>query len=228
LARWNEGIIGNDRVRGCGLPEPIQDPRRLRLDFLPFETRTVQREGIVWDNIWYRDPLLSQWVRADEGRRRRKFKVRRDPTDISKLYFLDPTLNEYVEIPYRDYGRPSISLWDYRAVQAWLRRQGRAAVNEAAIFEAYEEMHRITAEAAKQTKRARREHAKQQERRKHRAAVTLDPPPPPAEAAPPKGKRQRNGNLQLVVNNAGKPAKGAPDLNFDFDDSEIRSGVEEW
>ncbi|RAU21670.1 hypothetical protein CU669_11875 [Paramagnetospirillum kuznetsovii] len=116
LARWNDGIMGTDRFRGIGLPEPIPNPRRLRLDFLPFIERTVQPEGIVWDKIWYRDPLLSQWVRADEGRRRRKFKVRRDPTDISKLYFLDPRLSDYVEIPYRDIGRPSISLWEYRAV----------------------------------------------------------------------------------------------------------------
>ncbi|CAO3425951.1 Mu transposase C-terminal domain-containing protein [Azospirillum argentinense] len=235
LARWNEGIVGNDRMRGRGLPEPIQDPRRLRLDFLPFIGRTVQPEGIVWDKIWYRDPLLSQWVRADEGRRRRKFRVRRDPTDISKLYFLDPSLGDYVEIPYRDYGRPSISLWDYRTVEAYLRRQGKAAENEAAIFEAYEEMHRITAEAAKETKRVRRERAKQQEQRKHRAALTLDPPqskgmPVPAEKPEPSEATRRNGHLALAVDNTqrvpAKPSTSAGD--FDFDDSEIKTGVEEW
>lgn len=235
LARWNEGIVGSDRMRGRGLPEPIQDPRRLRLDFLPFIERTVQPEGIVWDKIWYRDPLLSQWVRADEGRRRRKFKVRRDPTDISKLYFLDPALGGYVEIPYRDYGRPSISVWDYRAAEAYLRRQGKAAENEAAIFEAYEEMHRITVEAAKLTKRVRREQAKREEMRKHRAELTLDPPRLTEPAAPAgkfegQGSRRREGHLELVVDNAqrapGKPSTSAGD--FDFDDSEIKTGVEEW
>ncbi|QCG98709.1 hypothetical protein E6C67_34340 [Azospirillum sp. TSA2s] len=235
LARWSEGIIGSDRMRGRGLPEPIQDPRRLRLDFLPFIERTVQPEGIVWDKIWYRDPLLSQWVRADEGRRRRKFRVRRDPTDISKLYFLDPSLGDYVEIPYRDYGRPSISLWDYRAAEAYLRRQGKAAENEAAIFEAYEEMHRITVEAAKETKRVRRERAKLQEQRKHRAALTLDPPqsegtPAAREQSKPDKGSRRDGHLALVVDNAHsapiKPSLSAGD--FDFDDSEIKTGVEEW
>ena len=231
LARWNEGIVGSDRFRGVGLFDPISNPRRLRLDFLPFETRTVQPEGIVWDKIWYRDPLLSQWVRADEGRRRRKFKVRRDPTDISKLYFFDPALNDYVEIPYRDYGRPSISLWDYRAAEAWLRRQGKAAENEQAIFDAYEEMHRITAEAGRQTKRVRCEQAKQREKQKHRAALTLDPTPPPAPVSQPKASRKRDGHLALVVNNAGAapapiPAQRSED--FDFDDAEIKRGVEEW
>lgn len=236
LARWNEGILGSERVRGRGLPDPIEDPRRLRLDFLPFIERTVQPEGIVWDKIWYRDPLLSQWVRADEGRRRRKFKVRRDPTDISKLYFLDTTLGDYVEIPYRDYGRPSISRWDYRAAEAWLRRQGKAAENETAIFAAYEDMHRITAEAARQTKRVRREQAKRQELRKHRTALTLGPPPAQIEPAPaavskPKAGRRRDGHLALVVNNAqSDPTKGpsGADAAFDFDEDELNTGVEKW
>ena len=230
LARWNEGVVGSDRFRGRGLPDLIEDPRRLRLDFLPFQTRTVQPEGIVWDKIWYRDPLLSQWVRADEGCRRRKFKVRRDPTDISKLYFLDPALGDYVEIPYRDYGRPSVSLWDYRAAESWLRRQGKEAENEAAIFEAYEEMHRITAEAARQTKRVRREQAKLKEKRKHRAALTLDPvPAQPALPSAPKAARRRDGRLALVVNNVGgAKTPPAPDATFDFDDSDLNSGVEKW
>ncbi|MDO8607042.1 MAG: DDE-type integrase/transposase/recombinase [Phaeospirillum sp.] len=231
LARWNDGIMGTDRFRGIGLPEPIPNPRRLRLDFLPFIERTVQPEGIVWDKIWYRDPLLSQWVRADEGRRRRKFKVRRDPTDISKLYFLDPRLSDYVEIPYRDIGRPSISLWEYRAVETWLRRQGKAAENEQAIFDAYEDMHRITTEAARKTKRARREQAKKRELGKHRAELTLDPPrPPPETPAKPKATRRRDGHLALVVDNqAADPPKPRPTSNdFDFDDAEIKRGVEEW
>jgi putative transposase len=231
LARWNDGIMGTDRFRGTGLPEPIPNPRRLRLDFLPFIERTVQPEGIVWGKIWYRDPLLSQWVRADEGRRRRKFKVRRDPTDISKLYFLDPRLNDYVEIPYRDIGRPSISLWDYRAVETWLKRQGKAAENEQAIFDAYEDMHRITAEAARQTKRVRREQAKNRELGKHRAELTLDPPrPPPESPAKPKATRRRDGHLALVVDNqVSDPPKSRPVSNdFDFDDAEIKRGVEEW
>lgn len=232
IARWNEGIVGSERFRGVGMFDPIPNQRRMRLDFLPFETRTVQPEGIVWDKIWYRDPLLSQWVRADEGRRRRKFKVRRDPTDISKLYFLDPALNDYVEIPYRDYGRPSISLWDYRAAEAWLRRLGKAAENEQAIFDAYEEMHRITAEAAKQTKRVRREQAKKREKEKHRAALTLDRPAPPvAAASQPKASRRRDGHLALIVNNTSEVPVSAPSRrpdDFDFDDSEIKRGVEEW
>ena len=214
--RWTQGLAGKEPT-GPGLAGSNIDARRLRLDFLPFSERTVQPEGIVWDKIWYRDPLLSQWVRADEGRRRRKFKVRRDPTDISKLYFLDPALGDYVEIPYRDYGRPSISVWDYRAAETWLRRQGRTAENEAQIFAAYEEMHRITVEATQETKRARRDQARQQEVRKHRATLTVDPP----VAATP---LLRKKHLAVVVDSGS----ASPKDEFDIDDKEIKKGVEEW
>ena len=229
LAKWNEGIIGSDTVRGSGLPEPIQDPRQLRLDFLPFIERTVQREGIVWDKIWYRDPLLSQWVKLDEGRRSRKYKVRRDPTDISKLYFLDPALGRYVEIPYRNYGRPTISLWEYRAAQAWLRQQGKQAQDEDSIFAAYEEMHRITEEAARQTKRTRREQAKHKELVKHRSELTLDPARPKRDAtmidlSRPKPGKKSDKRLELVVNNPGE-TKGN---DFDFSDAEVIEGIEKW
>ena len=209
LARWTQGMTGRTPA-GPGLPGSNIDARRLRIDFLPYLERTVQPEGIVWDKVWYRDPLLSQWVRADEGRRRRKFRVRRDPTDISKLYFLDPALGDYVEIPYRDYGRPSISLWDYRAVETWLRRQGRRAEDEAAIFDAYDEMHRITVEAARATERVRRGHARQTEVRKHREALTVDP----------RVEGRRKGHLAVVVDNTGD--------DFDISPEEINSGVEEW
>lgn len=229
LAKWNEGIIGSDKVRGAGLPEPIQDVRQLRLDFLPFDLRTVQREGIVWDKIWYRDPLLSQWVKLDEGRRSRKYKVRRDPTDISKLYFLEPALGQYVEIPYRNFGHPSISLWEYRAAVAWLHRQGKLAEDEQAIFAAYDEMHRITEEAARQTKRNRREQAKRKELTKHRSDLTLDPAKPKGDSTMLDVSKQKPGRkeakrLELVVNNAG----GTKANDFDFSDADVTEGIETW
>ena len=49
------------------------------------------------------------------------------------------------------------------------------------------------------------------------------------KSEPGKGSR-RDGHLALVVDNAqrapAKPATSAGD--FDFDDSEIKTGVEEW
>ncbi|MFC7333148.1 Mu transposase C-terminal domain-containing protein [Rhodocista pekingensis] len=252
IARWKEGIVGSERfTRPTGLPDRIADERRLRLDFLPYTMRSVQSEGIVWDKIWYRDPLLSQYVRVRDRGRPLRFKLRRDPTDISKLYFLDPGLRDYVEIPYLNYGRSSISLWDYKAAVNWLERQGKKAEDEQAIFDAFEEMHRITDMAKRETKKARRQRAKRDEMKRHRAELTLDPPgitaaapgdPAMIGAAAAAGgatsaRRGKAGkeHLALVVNNTGTGKPAGPPTQasdsggmFDFSDEDIARGVETW
>jgi putative transposase len=47
-------------------------------------------------------------------KRKRLFLIRRDPRDISVVYFFDPELNCYFEIPYRDTSRPALTLWELR------------------------------------------------------------------------------------------------------------------
>lgn len=229
VERWRQGILGHGRQRGTGHPEPAGDPRRLRLDFLPYEERTVQRDGIVWDKITYYADTLRPWINATTGRVKRKFVVRRDPTDISKLYVLDPELNEYFEVPYRDLSKPSISIWEYRAAEAYLRDRGVTDAKEDEIFEAREAMRRIEEGAVKQTKRQRRD----RERRKHRAEHAIPPLPTP----PPPADRPRDGHLALVVDNTGtdeelprRRGKGRPveDDEFDIDIREIQAGGEEW
>ena len=44
LARWERGIVGDGKRKGIGLPDPVADPERLRLDFLPFN-REVRPAG---------------------------------------------------------------------------------------------------------------------------------------------------------------------------------------
>ena len=223
IERWREGILGSGRCKGTGLPEPIRDPLRLRLDFLPFDTRTVQRYGIVWDKITYYGDVLRPWINLSQGRQKKKFVVRRDPTDISRIYVLDPEQNVYFEAPYRDTTKPSISIWEYRAAEKFLSDYGIKDADEDAIFRAREEMLRIEQGARTETKRQRRN----RERKKHHAEFAL----PKADAV----QQRRDGHLSLVVDNTGsggKPGKGGNTVidegDFDFDDSEIKRGIEEW
>ncbi|MBK4723075.1 DDE-type integrase/transposase/recombinase [Azospirillum sp. YIM DDC1] len=229
IERWREGILGNGRQKGTGLPEPVSDPRRLRIDFLPFEERTVQRDGIVWDKVAYYGDVIRPWINVSHGRQKRKFVVRRDPTDISRVYVLDPDQNEYFEVPYRDLTKPSISIWEYRAAEKFLSDRGIKGANEDEIFEARQEMLRIEEEAQKETKRKRRN----RERKKHHAEIALPPAPSP-DPAP--DDRRNDGHLSLVVDNttpAAKPGRGKPrggdsDFDFDFDEHDVKTGVEEW
>ncbi|MDQ6759647.1 MAG: Mu transposase C-terminal domain-containing protein [Acidobacteriota bacterium] len=100
----------------------------MRLDFMPFFERVVQPTGIHIDGIDYYHDVLRTWIAAaDPGNPalHRKFIVRRDPRDISRVYFYDPELEQYFEIPYRDRSRPVMSLWELRAAQESVRQQGR-------------------------------------------------------------------------------------------------------
>lgn len=170
LKKFEEGIFGTKDRPGVGIPDRVFDEERLRLDFLPYYERTVQDYGIVIDDIHYYNNDLSPWIDAKEpgNNTRRKFIVRQDPRDISVVYFLDPDLNVYFEIPYRDTSRPAISKWEYKEAKRRLIEEGAKDINEDLIFATYERMRAIQEEATTKTKKARRAG---QRRREHKKAV---------------------------------------------------------
>ena len=101
---------GKDQPRGGRMDLTGTDPFRLRLDFMPFFERVVQPTGIHLDGIDYYHDVLRTWIAASDPANpaaHRKFIVRRDPRDISRIYFYDPELEQYFEIPYRDRSRPA-------------------------------------------------------------------------------------------------------------------------
>jgi len=180
LAMYRKGIFGDDRQPGVGLPARIQDEDRLRLDLMPFEERTVQDYGILIDDIHYYSDVLRRWINAPDllkPKYKRKFMVRRDPRDISTIWFYDPEVGQYYAIPYRDTSHPAISVWELREAKKALEAEGRQHVDERAIFEAYERMREIERAAQSKTAAARRA----QQRRK----MGLEAPKPRVEAKPP-------------------------------------------
>ncbi|UCM50387.1 Mu transposase C-terminal domain-containing protein [Aeromonas caviae] len=159
MAVYQRGIFGDDDNPGCGLPAKVADEDRLRLDLMPFELRTVQDYGVVIDEIHYYHDVLRRWINAPdpaESRRKRKFMFRRDPRDISVIWFYDPELQSYYPIPYRDTSHPAISIWELREARKSAQAQGSGEINERAIFDAYERMREIELKAVEKTKSARR------------------------------------------------------------------------
>lgn len=159
LQRYEAGIVGTAERPGRGLPQRLADEARLRLDLLPYEERTVQPYGIALDGITYYDNCLRGWVNAtdpSDPRRKRKFIVRRDPRDISAVYFYDPELQQYFTIPYRHTVHPPISLWELRQARRRLQEEGQKTINEALIFAAYNRLRALEAQAVNDTRRARR------------------------------------------------------------------------
>lgn len=160
IKKYNDGIFGDGDTPGIGLIPIAANPEKLRIDFLPFDMRTIQQDGVVWDHIKYHDPVLDKWIGAldpESRKKTRKFIFRRDPRNISTLIFWDPDVRLYYQIPYRDISRPAISLWELKRVQTYLAAQGKADIDEDTIFAARDEMLRIEASAKSETKRVRRE-----------------------------------------------------------------------
>jgi putative transposase len=161
IKRYEEGLFGTAEQPGPGLPDRVLEASRLRLDFMPYEERTVQPYGLVIDEIQYYSDVLRPWINAADpedttGRRKRKFIVRRDPRDISVVYFFDPDVRQYFAIPYRHTAHPPMSIWELREVRRQLKTQGHKAVNEDLIFSAYNRLRALENEAVQATKKARR------------------------------------------------------------------------
>lgn len=159
LAKWEQGIVGDGTSLGTGLPALPEDPRKVRLDFMPFLERTVQPYGLLIDEISYYSEILNPWINASDplhSRQKRKFTIRRDPRDISKVFFYDPEARQYYEIPYRNMGHPPMSLWELREVRRKLKEEGASQVDETAIFESLDRMRMRVAEAKLKSKKARR------------------------------------------------------------------------
>lgn len=160
LQVWKESILGNDKQPGRGLPKPIQDEEKLKLDFLPYELRTVNEYGILIDGIHYYSDILRPYINSKEPGKykiRKKYIFRRDPRDISQLYFWNPDLQAYYVIPYRDTSRPAISLWELKAAEKRLKENNHNVIDEASIFKSFSELKDIVTRAKKETKKIRRE-----------------------------------------------------------------------
>lgn len=180
IEKYREGVFGTSARPGVGLPARIADEDRLRLDFMPFEERTVQDYGVVIDEIHYYHDVLRRWINAAEPTNpkvKRKFTFRRDPRDISAIWFYDPELRAYYPIPYRDTSHPAISVWELREAKRIVSDANGKEIDERSIFSAYERMREIEAQAQAKTKSARRA----AQRRK----TGLEAPGPTARGAAP-------------------------------------------
>lgn len=167
LAAWERGIRGDGQSLSRGTPIPVSDSRRFLIDFLPMERRLVRREGVFLHSIGYWSDVLRTWIGEQE-----RMIVRYDPRDLSRIYLLAPD-GHYYDLSYRDLRRPPISLWEHRLALKRLREEGRAEVDEDAIFATIDVMRGIADRASAATKTARR----QQERRRRLDAVATERQP---------------------------------------------------
>lgn len=156
LNKYKEGVIGTRETPGIGIIPRVFNERKLRLDFMPFEERTVQEYGVLIDHITYYHDVLRRFIHSKTDNSKNKFIFRRDPRDISVIYFYDPELKEYFDIPYRDTSLPPISIWEFNDVIRTLKKN-KTPINERNIFSTYKEMDEIEKKAIRETRKRKQE-----------------------------------------------------------------------
>lgn len=172
IAAFERGLKTNEYRAGPELPERIYDEEKLKLDFLPYFERSVLRRAIVVDSIRYWDPVLAPFLTQPKRfGKRPQYTFRRDPVDISRIWFWNPELNKYQVIPYLDVTWPPMSIWELRAIKRRLT-ESKVAIDETTILRAWEELRQIEQRATEETRERRR--SRQRRATVVKPAKTLD------------------------------------------------------
>jgi putative transposase len=153
----------------------VQDGKGFLVDFLPVLERRIGRTGFVLDHIAYYSDILKPWIANRQ--RFQKFIIRRDPRDLSRIWVLDPSSKQYLEISYRSLSNPAVTLWEHRKALEKLREDGRDSVDEATIFRMIEKMREIVNVAGAESKRARLDKVRREHLTgSHQKTECLQPP----------------------------------------------------
>lgn len=170
IQQWQIGLFGDDFNEGIGIPALPSNHKTLLLDFLPSVERTIQRNGVNIGGLTYYDPSLNHFINQTDNdtKKKRQFTFRQDPRDISIIWFYDPVLKTYFNIPLANQALPAMSLWEYKALYKEVKNQS-GTVNETLIYQAWEDMQSLVESSEKNTTTSRRQeqrkklHTKSQE-----------------------------------------------------------------
>lgn len=186
IKRWNSSFFGdkeNDPL--VPLPPRVADPWTFQLDFLPSVRRVIHPYGVELDAMYFAE-ALRPWIGATDPKtgKARKFLFRRDPRDINRIWFYDPALKEYFEIPIIRGRYAGVTVGEYVAAKKKARKLGRDSVNHDVIERMLDENKLQEVEAAQRTKSARKSAQKRTNNAKQttpaRPTPHVKPTPPPA------------------------------------------------
>jgi putative transposase len=182
--RYHEGVGGIpaklwDACLQSGVTPCLHsNAQEVRLLLYPGDTRTLQRSGIDFENLRYQSPDLAG-LRTKWGKGA-LVHIKYDPTDVSKIYILDPTeQGEWIPVPCvdQDYAR-NLSLWKHRKICSYLNQQ-KKTIDIYALAEAKQHIQEIVSKEFQTTR---------QNRGRKTAArfLNIGTDAPPADTAPAK------------------------------------------
>lgn len=151
LQAWQEAT-GSGRF----VPALPPDVDRFRIDLLPYEERTIQREGLALFGLDYADGVLQTWRGAQpRGASAAKHIVKYDPRDLSRVFFIPPDGGPPLPIPLSDRSTGAFSMLELQRMQA-LAKASRETLSMRNLAAMLSRERTALAAAADKTKRAKR------------------------------------------------------------------------
>ena len=123
--------------------------------------------GVDIDGVTYFDDILRAYIgltQPDNPKRGIEYPFRRDPRDVSQIYFFEATTQRYYAIKSP---LPPLSIWELREVKQRAKDQGVEKPDERQMYEILTQMRDIEQESAAKTRAAR---SSQQQRAQHEKA----------------------------------------------------------
>ncbi|MCG3687565.1 Mu transposase C-terminal domain-containing protein [Aliarcobacter butzleri] len=153
--QWEEGLFGDEN--NIGFIQKPSSNSTIILDFLPIYERTIQKNGVNIEGLNYYDHVLRTKINQTENGKKKQFIFKRDPRDISYVWFYEESTKEYFKIPVANQNMPSMTAWEFYSIKTNLKNKGLKRVNQDAILEAREELHNQIQLSVKNSKKARRD-----------------------------------------------------------------------
>lgn len=210
LTAWNEAV-----AEGAFSPVLPPDPAQFRIDLLPYEERTIQKDGIAIFGLHYTDGVLQTWrARSGSEAATAEYVVKYDPRDLSRVFFMPPEGGAAIPIPLANRTLGSFSMLELRRTQSFAKAEHRTW-SERVLPEMLQRERAALAEAEKKSKAARRDAARIRKTREvttPTAPVTASPLPSPAASTTRAGGREESP--RNVHDESERPA---PVPSFDDD-----------
>lgn len=136
LGRYQAAFLQPEKGLPRALPVRRTDHDRVKVDFLPEFSRTIQRDGIRFEGRTYWHEVLTTWVgfRPPGSTEPSRHRFKTDDREINKIYFFDKSMKRWIIIPSSDLGAPPTSREEYRAAQKALAKQTGKKAQQQEVF----------------------------------------------------------------------------------------------
>ncbi len=125
--------------------------RRARILLLKSDYRSVSKEGIRFKDLHYYSDILVRYAGDNK-----KYEIKYDPKDITKIYFYDENLQDYIEAYCKTPIPIGTTLWELEKAKEILRER-REKITSYKIYEVVKELRKMEEEAREKTKLMRKQ-----------------------------------------------------------------------